>query len=133
MPVKLVIADRRRALLPLSTRADRMMDSAVLVRHSALTDALVALFEQLWERGAPLGAMDAARIGDGAPSASAGAPAPDDALLAMLAAGLKDEAIARQLRISERSLRRRMSVLLGRLAATSRFQAGVQAVRRGWL
>ncbi|MFI6054254.1 helix-turn-helix domain-containing protein [Streptomyces violascens] len=135
VPVKLVIADRRRALLPLSTRADRMMDSAVLVRHSALTDALVALFEQLWERGAPLGAMDGARIGGGPPAASAPvpAPAPDDALLAMLAAGLKDEAIARQLRISERSLRRRMSVLLGRLAATNRFQAGVQAARRGWL
>lgn len=63
VPVKLVIADRRRALLPLSTHADRMMDSAVLVRHSALTDALVALFEQLWERGAPLGALDGARIG----------------------------------------------------------------------
>lgn len=130
VPVKLVIADRRHALLPLSTHADRMMDSAVLVRHSALTDALVALFEQLWERGAPLGAGDGTRIGGGDVVA---APAPDDALLALLSAGLKDEAIARQLQISERSLRRRMSVLLGRLGAASRFQAGVQAGRRGWL
>ncbi|WP_406510361.1 helix-turn-helix domain-containing protein [Streptomyces sp. NBC_00212] len=133
VPVKLVIADRRRALLPLSTHADRMMDSAVLVRHSALTDALVALFEQLWERGIPLGALDGARIGAGPVAASAQTPTPDDALLALLAAGLKDEAIARQLHISERSLRRRMSVLMGRLAATSRFQAGIQATRRGWL
>ncbi|WP_328323065.1 MULTISPECIES: LuxR C-terminal-related transcriptional regulator [unclassified Streptomyces] len=130
VPVKLVIADRRRALLPLSTHADRMMDSAVLVRQSALTEALVALFEELWERATPLGTGNSALPGG---AAATEAPARDEALLTLLAAGLKDEAIARQLHISERSLRRRISMLLGRLAVTSRFQAGAQAARRGWL
>jgi DNA-binding NarL/FixJ family response regulator len=57
----------------------------------------------------------------------------DQALLHLLHAGLKDDAIARNLDISERTLRRRITELTTRLGASSRFQAGAQAVRRGWL
>ncbi len=57
----------------------------------------------------------------------------DRALLHLLHAGLKDETIARQLGLSERTLRRRITDLTTRLGATSRFQAGAQVVRRGWL
>ncbi|MEV5878326.1 LuxR C-terminal-related transcriptional regulator [Streptomyces sp. NPDC052101] len=127
IPVKLLIADRRRALLPLSASTDRMMETAVAVRESALTQALVALFEALWAQATPLGSPESALAAEPAP-----AP-PDRALLTLLGTGLKDEAVARQLGISERSLRRRMTRLLARLSATSRFQAGAQAVRRGWL
>ena len=52
---------------------------------------------------------------------------------ALLHAGLKDEAIARQLGLSERTLLGRITDLSTRLGATSRFQAGAQAARRGWL
>ncbi|WP_244925358.1 LuxR C-terminal-related transcriptional regulator [Georgenia faecalis] len=51
----------------------------------------------------------------------------------MLASGAKDETIARELGLSERTLRRRSSALLARLGAANRFQAGVQAARRGWI
>ena len=54
-------------------------------------------------------------------------------LLALLASGLKDDAIARQLGLSTRTMRRRIRNLLDDLAAANRFQAGVQAARRGWL
>ena len=47
--------------------------------------------------------------------------------------GAKDEAIARELGIGVRTLRRRMSHLMGLLDAETRFQAGMQAVRRGWV
>lgn len=50
-----------------------------------------------------------------------------------LHAGLTDETIARQLGLGERTLRRRITGLTTRLGATSRFQAGAQAARRGWL
>jgi DNA-binding NarL/FixJ family response regulator len=54
-------------------------------------------------------------------------------LLALLLAGLKDDAIARQLGLSTRTMRRRMKHLLDLLGADNRFQAGVQATRRGWI
>jgi DNA-binding NarL/FixJ family response regulator len=41
--------------------------------------------------------------------------------------------MARKLGISERTVRRLVSDLTERLGATSRFQAGVCAVRLGWL
>ncbi|MGV9378206.1 TrmB family transcriptional regulator [Nonomuraea sp. NPDC003707] len=55
----------------------------------------------------------------------------DRRLLALLAAGLKDDAIARQLGTSPRTLRRRLRHLLDELNAETRFQAGAQASRRG--
>lgn len=43
----------------------------------------------------------------------------------------KDESIARQTGLSIRTLRRRMRRLLDLLGAQTRFQAGMQAARRG--
>jgi DNA-binding NarL/FixJ family response regulator len=58
----------------------------------------------------------------------------DRALLVdQLASGAKDEQIARALGLSLRTVRRRVAQLLDELGAGSRFQAGVEAVRRGWI
>jgi DNA-binding NarL/FixJ family response regulator len=54
-------------------------------------------------------------------------------LLEMLASGAKDEQIARALGMSLRTVRRRIASLMAELGADSRFQAGIEAVRRGWL
>jgi DNA-binding NarL/FixJ family response regulator len=51
----------------------------------------------------------------------------------MLAAGAKDEQIARALGVSLRTVRRRVAALLADLGVRSRFQAGVEAMRRGWV
>ena len=51
----------------------------------------------------------------------------------MLARGAKDEQIARSLDLSLRTVRRRVAELMASLGADSRFQAGVEAVRHGWL
>ena len=48
------------------------------------------------------------------------------ALLALLGSGAKDETIARELGLSERTLRRRSADLLRRLGAANRFQAGAR-------
>jgi DNA-binding NarL/FixJ family response regulator len=53
--------------------------------------------------------------------------------LELLALGGKDEAVARHLGVSLRTVRRRVADLLEELGATTRFQAGMEAVRRGWI
>ncbi|MCC5574073.1 winged helix-turn-helix transcriptional regulator [Microtetraspora sp. AC03309] len=123
LPIKLVLVDGTTALLPLTGNEEGIRFTSVVVRHSALTDALVALFETLWREAAPLA---------GTPSVPT-LDAVDRQILELLAVGMKDEAILRHLGISERTLRRRIASLLGRLGATGRFQAGVQAARRGWI
>ncbi|WP_336204157.1 response regulator transcription factor [Nonomuraea sp. LPB2021202275-12-8] len=92
------------------------------MHSSSLLDALVSLFEVLWRSALPLPA---------APS-SGQADLPDPELFTLLAAGLKDEAVARQLGVSLRTVHRRVSELMDRLGARTRFQAGLLAARRGW-
>ncbi|MEH0400464.1 helix-turn-helix transcriptional regulator [Streptomyces sp. B21-088] len=55
------------------------------------------------------------------------------ALLRLVAEGCTDAAAAGQLHVSHRTARRMMAVLMERLGARSRFEAGVKAARRGWL
>jgi sugar-specific transcriptional regulator TrmB/DNA-binding CsgD family transcriptional regulator len=124
LPMKLAIADRRTALLPLSLDMARVQ--AIVVHQSTLLDALTDLFESYWRQALPL------RGTTGEP-AGAGPLSDDEALLRLLVSGLKDEAIARQLGWSLRTMRRRIRRLLDQLGAENRFQAGVLAARRGWL
>lgn len=120
LPMKLAIADRRVALLTLSMDVEHAQ--GLIVRESTLLDALVELFELYWARATPLG-----------PAAVADVPDDDRQLMQLLAAGLTDNAIARQLGLSTRTMRRRTRRLFDELEATNRFQAGIQAARRGWL
>jgi len=139
LPMKLAIADRQVALLPLSLDLDS--SHALLVRESTLLDALIELFECYWERALPL--MHGGRPVAGGPHPAGGSdsdgPDPDGpdetdrALVALLASGMTDAAIARRLGLSIRTMRRRTRRLFDELSASNRFQAGIQAVRRGWL
>lgn len=95
-----------------------------LVRQPGLVQALTLWFELLWERAGPL--PDAGRPrGDRTQL--------DRYVLAQLAQGAKDEQVARTLGLSLRTVRRRVAALMTELGADSRFQAGVEAGRRGWL
>ncbi len=122
VPMKLAIADRSEALLPLD--ADGVVDSVLVMRAPIVVSALVRLFELLWAQAWPLPLWD-----------RSAAPDPvdpiDHELLALLATGIKDEAIARSLGISVRTLGRRIGRLLDSLGARTRFQAGLQASRTG--
>ncbi len=127
VPMKLLVVDRTWAILPLTASETGTRGSAVLVHRSRLTDALVSLFEALWAQASAIVRTADLTTGDD----TASGPPPDLELLQLLAAGLKDEAIARHLGVSERTLRRRVTTLIDRLGAASRFQAGIQAARRG--
>lgn len=115
LPLKLAISDRSAALLPLS--GEQSTDSALVIHASTLLEALIALFELLWKTAVPL------------PEESV--PGHDMELLALLAAGLKDESIARHLGISPRTLSRRTNQLMTDLGARTRFQCGILANRLG--
>lgn len=123
VPVKLSIVDRRLALIPLLISDHRL--EGVLVHPSPLLDALIALFESVWAQSQPF------RLGASIPDAEADALSGEDqSILALLAAGVQDKAISRQLDISDSSLQRRLKRLFGFLGADSRFQAGAEAARR---
>jgi len=130
--MKMVVVDRDTALMPASYQDP---DPAVrlLVRESALVDALVSCFEGMWSRATPVAVGDppdgaAARAGE-----RAGLSARDGELLSLLASGLKDRSIARALGVTERTVGRRVTELMAELGAQSRFQAGLLAARKGWI
>lgn len=126
LPFNLVIGEEYALLMYTGPEPTRLHQLQVDHR-SALYDALVALFEHYWQLAAPLSAAVEPEQDLAAPMQAA------EDLLRLLMAGLTDEAIARELKVSERTVARRISALHQQLGARSRFQLGVQAVRRGWL
>lgn len=121
LPIKLVIADRAVAMLSLDETDPG--SSALVLRSRPAVAALVRLFESLWAEGTELQLMPR-------DSSARTVPADDgdqrDRLISLLAAGLKDEAIARDLGVSARTVGRRVSSLLEELAVRTRFQAGMR-------
>jgi hypothetical protein len=118
---RLVIVGPRRAIVPepLGVGSERR----AVVRQPAIVGMFQAYFDELWDtasridtRGVRLSGHDQRRL-----------------LLAELADGVKDEQIARNLDVSLRTVRRRVASLMTELGVDTRFQAGVEAVRRGWL
>ncbi|MGX1544950.1 helix-turn-helix domain-containing protein [Streptomyces adustus] len=114
VPVKLLMADRRLALVPLATEEGA---AVVVVRPSGLLDALVVLFDTLWEKAVPYG-------GTGSALQPAQLNEDERQLVQILAAGLKDETAARHLGLGVRTVRRRIAAVMEQLDATTRFQAG---------
>lgn len=129
VPMKLFIIDGQQALLALEKDGD-VVRSAVVIHPSSLLEALRRLFESLWQRAVPITQPGVRTEGANGPES----PSEHDAvLLTLLATGLTDEAIARQLDVSQRTVQRYIRGLMDRLGADTRFQAGLQAARRGWL
>jgi len=120
VPTRMAVLGTETAVLP--ERWGSPAGSRLLIRQPAIIAACIAFFEQLWAHavtapgfGSELG------IGD------------RQKLLEMLAGGAKDEQIARTMGISLRTVHRRIASVVGELGVDSRFQAGMEAVRRGWL
>ncbi|MFI1394659.1 helix-turn-helix domain-containing protein [Streptomyces sp. NPDC020681] len=125
IPLKLVIADRRVALVPFVLPTER---EVMVLQASALLDALVVFFEMLWGRAVPLWAT-----GERSPADEREFSYDDEQLLALSASGLTDQAIARRLGVAQRTVERRMRRIMNLLGARTRFQAGLQAANRGVL
>ncbi|MFC7403567.1 helix-turn-helix domain-containing protein [Georgenia alba] len=122
VPNRVVIYDREVALFRSDPRAPRQ--GAIVLNTPGAVMALHSYFDLLWATGEELGAEDS----------DDDALKPDERdLLRLMARGDKDESIARTLGISIRTVRRLTNSLSARAEASSRFELGVQAVKRGWL
>ncbi|WP_406498915.1 LuxR C-terminal-related transcriptional regulator [Streptomyces sp. NBC_00846] len=123
VPIQMIVVDRKAAIVPLDPAAPRA--GALEIHTPGTVSALCALFEQVWEHGIP--------FGEESPTDLNGCTPTERSLLQIIAAGDTDETAARQLGVSLRTVRRMMSSLMERLEAGSRFQAGLNAAKRGWL
>lgn len=125
-PTKMLLVDNEVALLPLTT-SDRSVDSAVVVRSSTMLAGITRIFDDLWRCAAPFSATGEHPGADDTPSEE------ERWILSLLASGATDDAIGRMMGFSARTAHRRVRELVARLGVETRFQAGVQAVKLGWL
>ncbi|NRQ31982.1 transcriptional regulator TrmB [Nonomuraea sp. NN258] len=128
LPIKLMMADGDLALVPLTTEPGGE-PAAVLLHRSGLLTAVEALFESVWARAYPL------RVAAGDELAEGREPAVtelDRKILALLLAGLTDEAVAGQLDLSLRTLQRRLRALMDLAGVRTRVQLGWHAARNDW-
>lgn len=121
VPTRMFILGDAHAVLPEPLGfAD---EPRVHVRQRSIVAALTLWFESLWTRAAPVPALES---GEARPELR-------QFLLEQLMAGATDEVIARKLGLGLRTVRRRVAALMTELGVDTRFQAGVEAARRGWL
>lgn len=133
-PTKLAIFDRSCAMLPLA-RGGRPVgpQDSIVVQDSPLLDALTELFERLWLTAVQFGPA----LGDAADAVRRpgrdGISAIEARLLAMLLAGMTDDAIGRQFGVARRTVVRRVHQLMQRAKAGNRLQLVLRAAQLGWI
>lgn len=136
LPLRMAIADRELAICPLvpgGPQGSPEQPTAAVVRGSSLLEALLALFESYWGQGVPLrvDAASGALIGSEGETPGGGLSPSDRHLLSLLVAGVTDKAIASQLRLSQRTVQRRVQHLMTVTGAATRMQLAWLAARRG--
>lgn len=120
LPFKMIMVDRKMALVPLSL--ERADGPALLVKSSALLDALCLLFEFIWERSSPLSLGHSGSLEAAAAAEQLGDEALE--LISLMAAGLNDKKIFMEQGVSRRTHQKRVTELMQSLNARTRFQAG---------
>ncbi|MEV5546765.1 helix-turn-helix transcriptional regulator [Streptomyces sp. NPDC052309] len=123
LPNRMIIYDRKFVMI--ASNADDTAAGAVQVSSPGMVTALHSLFESVWRSAEPLDAPQHPAPGE--------LTAQQAEALRLLALGHTDEAIAKRLGVSPRTARRIASSLMTHLGARSRFQAGVIAIRQGFL
>lgn len=126
LPFSVIVADTAAAVVDL-TSFDSSGQGCLLVHDRRLVLALAALVDMTWQMATPLSAEPA---DDGEPDAL---DPQARLIIGLLAAGTTDATIAARMGVSQRTIERKVRVLMNRLGAVTRFEAGVQAARRGWL
>lgn len=127
VPLNLTVGEGRALLMVGAPGTERL--HGLLVRASDLYERLAGLFEVFWSLAVPL----TAGVGAGPDGWAPRVPPAARRLVTLMAAGLTDESIARELGVSERTVARRIAALQRDLGVQSRFQLGVQASRHGLL
>ncbi|MDX6287738.1 MAG: hypothetical protein QOG53_3223 [Frankiales bacterium] len=126
LPLKMTIFDDEVAMVGYRFPAAEGY-AALLVHPSPLLTALSELFELNWRLATPI------HLGSDDPAARWGISDDDLRLVTLMAAGLKEEAIGRQLGVSERTISRRTRALLELFHVRSRQQLLLTFAQRGLL
>ncbi|MFD0557732.1 Homeodomain-like domain-containing protein [Stackebrandtia endophytica] len=116
LPLRMMIADGQIGLVPLAESGE---PGAVVVHPSGLLDALIGLFELVWQQAAEVFEAN----DDGAP------PGLDERIVALLLQGFPDKAIAKQLEVSPRTVQRRIKLMMDTANAHTRVQLGYWLAR----
>ena len=124
---RMIIMDEQVAVVPVDPANSRR--GALIVRNPGLVAGFLDLFHRAWQDAEEL---PWSAEGSEQPPANK-ISAQDKRILELLASGCTDETSAREVGVSVRHLRRTISRLMQELGANSRFEAGVEAARRGWL
>lgn len=119
VPMKLIIVDAQFALIPSMPSYNPGHEMRVsLVKHPLIVESLQWLFDAVWDTAIPI---------------VAGTHLENDPrrqmLISLLMSGATDTAIANQLGINVRSVRRWISELMDELGVTTRLQLGAALVR----
>lgn len=118
---RIMIFDRRVAFV--ATARDTLLLPYLMITESALVQSVCQQFAAMWRVAHSIGitnedVLDFERVRE---------------ILEVLATGATDDATARKLGVSDRTVRRRVAAVMDLLDASSRFEAGVKAVQAGWL
>jgi len=123
LPLQMKIIDAKTAVLPFLTKSQKR--AIVIHREPSVVYSLQALFELNWKSASPLGLTFDQN--------GSGISYEDRILLEMLSLGRMDKEICKEIGLSERTVTGRISKLMARLNAKTRFAAGVQAAKRNWI
>ena len=122
VPMKLILVDEQVALIPSIKSYEPGQElRASLVRHPQLIEALPWLFQSVWDQSVPIIGSNFGK--DSNPRRQM--------LISLLMTGATDGAIATQLGVNVRSVRRWISELMDELGVTTRLQLGAALVRTG--
>lgn len=124
MPGLMLIFDRRTAVLPIDPASPNL--GVLCTTEVAIVRAVISFFEVVWNTAVPL---QLPAEGDTA----TGLTPLRRQILTMLGQGLTDDAVAARLAVSGRTVRRQVALIMERLDASSRFEAGLKAAQRGWI
>lgn len=124
VPTRVLVFDRHTAVVQGDPNRPEVW--AVVIRDANIAAPLAALHDYCW-----LTASEAADVPSTVHNASL--TEQQRTVLRLLGTGAKDDAIARGLGVSTRTVTRIVAELSAVLGAGSRFQAGVRAARLGWL
>src|SRR5262249_41825812 len=137
LAAKMAIFDGEVALMPVGRWHPLAgAPDSLVVRPSALLDALVELFERLWVFAVPLDSLVSnGKFGDRSRPAGGGQviSAWEARLLATLLVGMRDDAIGGPRGGARRRAARHIHHLMASEKATNRLQLVLRAVQLGWI
>ncbi|MEV6157892.1 hypothetical protein AB0L53_46895 [Nonomuraea sp. NPDC052129] len=128
LPLKLIISDRDRALVPRFPRGFSDQASTLLIRGGALVECMLVMFEHFWSEATPL----EADYNGFEPEAASEIDEQDMAILQHIIAGQTDDSMARLMGTSKSTILRRVK-RMRELAGVETRPALIFHAARNWM